>query len=574
MPSRRTDPGSSGKKTVGTDAGKRQNLTSRWFSSWQPYAALVLIGGAIFARTIWFDYTYFDDDVLILKHHASGGTLSQFVQAFSQPYLFLYYRPVVTISLALDSSISNISPGMYHLSNVAFHLLACCLAFHFLVTLHLPKATAFLAGVVCAVHPLATQAIAWIPGRNDTLLAIFVLLALTFMVDSLTAGNWRAYGLHLLSFLLALLTKETALIFPLLCLSLLALFFRVPLFSRPTARYAVGWAAVVIAWSLMRKFAAVALDTGGGPNPFDTFLSNMPVLVELLGKLVVPVRLSAYPTFSTGSFIVGAAAAVLLLGLVVFVDRKQKRLIAVALLWIVLFILPGLFVSIDAAHRFTYLESRGYLSVIGFGLLLAAGLENRNNQAGVRRWMIVAALAAVYAVASLMYSTVYGNAIRHWKHAVEMSPAAADAHYNLGVVCLQAGNDTALAISSYQKAISLNPGNSEYHNNLGNVYGVRGRIDLAEAEFSKAIELDPADPYPYHNLGFLYYLRNNFKDAESRWKQAIALDPHYPDPQLHLVELYYREQNYDKALYYVNTLQQMGVAVKPDLLQKLRSLKK
>jgi len=262
------------------------------------------------------------------------------------------------------------------------------------------------------------------------------------------------------------------------------------------------------------------------------------------------------------------------LGLVVFVDRKQKRLIAVALLWIVLFILPGLFVSIDAAHRFTYLESRGYLSVIGFGLLLAAGLENRNNQAGVRRWMIVAALAAVYAVASLMYSTVYGNAIRHWKHAVEMSPAAADAHYNLGVVCLQAGNDTALAISSYQKAISLNPGNSEYHNNLGNVYGVRGRIDLAEAEFSKAIELDPADPYPYHNLGFLYYLRNNFKDAESRWKQAIALDPHYPDPQLHLVELYYREQNYDKALYYVNTLQQMGVAVKPDLLQKLRSLKK
>lgn len=547
----------------------------RWLASWRPYTAIILLGLLVFGRTIWFGYTYFDDDILILKTFHPISQLSDIRELFTHPYFSIYYRPIVSLSFLLDSHISNVGPWMYHCSNIVFHLLACCLTFFLLIKIYISRAIAFFATAILTVHPLTTQAVAWIPGRNDSLLAIFVLLAMIFLIHSVNRKGYTALLASLIAFLLGLWTKETALVIPVLSLSYLSLVARVPVLSTRMLRYAVGWVIVVVAWFFMRMLVFADFDTGGGASPWIAFVSNLRVLPELLGKLIVPIRMSVYPTFNEVSLLVGIAVIVVS-GVFLLLHRElRSRINAFALIWIPLFLLPSLIVSIsDAEHRFNYIECRAYLSVVGFAMLFAAILDRTVPGRAGGKWLLCVSVVVLFAAISINYAENYSDPVHHWESAVASSPNAANAYFKLGLVEEQIGRDTALAEQNYKRAILLDPENSGYHNNLGIDYGSRGSADLAEKEFQRAIELNPADPYPHNNLGFLHYLRNDYITAESRFKEAVALDSTFVEPQKRLVMLYYRENRYAEALIYADRLQRLRVAVDPDLLKSLHDSQK
>jgi protein O-mannosyl-transferase len=541
-----------------------ENKTTRWKSleywaiSWRPYLIIVVAGLLVFGRTAFFGFTYFDDDIFILKHFSSIEKLSAIPQAFSESYFGAYYRPLVTVSLILDAQISGIAPWMYHCSNIIYHLLVSCLVFVILTKLGIKKSISMAMSVFFSIHPLVTQSVAWILGRNETLLLVFVLLSMITYIDYSTTGRSKYLLLHLLFFVIALLAKETAVVIPLLVISYQLFIARE---SRIKKSYMVwaGWVLIIIGWYFLRQ--AVAKGTAIDADVFSltTFGANIRVLFEAVGKIFLPLRLSSYPTFRMLPTIVGMISIVAISIYIYVIKGNNRRLALFAISWMILFILPSLFVQIfDAGNRFNYLESRFYGSLIG-AFVFTSGITQKYLIQ--QRWMrtkIVLIVIILFAILSISYSNVFHDPISHWEDATVMSPRAADVYYSTAVMMTEFAKQPDRAKENYIKAISLNDANPKYHYNLGTIYAQQNRTDSALVEFERTSELDPNNPAPVYNMAYLYMKSGNLMDAERYLKRTLAIDSNFVYAEMNLVELYMRQGRVDEARYYQDRLQSAG----------------
>lgn len=122
-----------------------------------------------------------------------------------------YYRPLVNVSLWMNSVITGLSPAALRVTSLLIHLAASAL-----VTvvgrsrLGFPTPSAVLAGTFFLLLPLHDQAIYWIAARTDLLCALFYLLAFL----GLTSRSLLIQLCGCIAFALALASKEMALTVP------------------------------------------------------------------------------------------------------------------------------------------------------------------------------------------------------------------------------------------------------------------------------------------------------------------------------------------------------------------------
>lgn len=124
------------------------------------------------------------------------------------------YRPIPSITHALDHALFGPSSFAFHGTNMALHALSAFLLFVLLIRLPVPRAPAFLGALALAAHPLAASSIGWISERTDTLADIFMLATLIVFLGPRGARPIRVLGVALL----ALWSKETAVVLPVLAL--------------------------------------------------------------------------------------------------------------------------------------------------------------------------------------------------------------------------------------------------------------------------------------------------------------------------------------------------------------------
>ena len=166
----------------------------------------VLLGGFV-----WDDHflltsisAYFEPDIKAI--------LSTPVNGFE-------YLPVRDISLLVDAQLWGQRAFGFHLSNLVYYLLVItlvqCVLLRLGNRLNQPHARrlAFWTTLLFALHPLHTEAVAFIAARNNLLAMLFVLWSLHAFLDVLD-GRRRAMLWCLLAFVLALLSKASVLYFP------------------------------------------------------------------------------------------------------------------------------------------------------------------------------------------------------------------------------------------------------------------------------------------------------------------------------------------------------------------------
>ncbi|MDD5156022.1 MAG: hypothetical protein PHF11_06045, partial [Candidatus Omnitrophica bacterium] len=125
-----------------------------------------------------------------------------------------YYRPIQMLSYGLDYFFWGLNPFGYHLTNVIIHSLNSFLVFLLVYLLFRSRLLGLLSGVLFCIHPIHIGVVTVIGGRSNILEMMFVFLALVSLVRYyIDKRNWE-YLLSLLLFMLAVLSREGALLLP------------------------------------------------------------------------------------------------------------------------------------------------------------------------------------------------------------------------------------------------------------------------------------------------------------------------------------------------------------------------
>jgi tetratricopeptide (TPR) repeat protein len=112
--------------------------------------------------------------------------------------------------------------------------------------------------------------------------------------------------------------------------------------------------------------------------------------------------------------------------------------------------------------------------------------------------------------------------------ALAMSPDSPDAHYGMGDVLMDAGQDEAAA-AEYRKALLGIPGSSSGHTRLANTLRFQGRLEEAVAELREALRMDPGFALAHSDLGFVLRAQQNIPEAIAEYREALRLDPDFVD---------------------------------------------
>ena len=460
---------------------------------------------------------------------------------------YSFYRPLCIVTYMIDYSIGGLDVRIYHFTNIILHILVSLALFWLIVLLYEDVFVAFLTSAFFAVHPIHTEAVAYISGRADVLAALFVLISFAFYVKNDRKKKTLFYFLSLFSFVLALLSKECAMMFPIL------LFFYHYAFRkkiRPGPFFSITAIAGVYVFfrSFILRFARIAAEAlTGAPERVPGFFA---AIANYLKLLILPFNLHMEYTdrlfgFSDPRVISGLAISTIIL-IYAFRKKNESRFVFFCIAWFFIVLLP---VSNIYPIAFYMAEHYLYFPSIGFFLLLARILSLVSR---TRRFKIFTMLFIFFLLAAYSYLTIKQN--RYWRdpmsfyhRTLKFSSQSARVYVNFGKAYEDAGK-TEKAIKMYKRAMEIDPELANSYYNLGVIYSKSGRSEEAMGLFEKAIELDPNYASAYNNLGNLYNDKGDRLKAIRLYKKVVAINPDYAAAYQNLANAYKDTGQFGKAL--------------------------
>lgn len=506
-------------------------------------AAALIFSGTLAHEFVWDDRHIISYGEQIVQRHGLSGLLAA-------PYITRpddptdksgYYRPVPFLSFWLNGE----DPAFFHLLNIFLHAANSVLVFLFLQAL-LPGGKGALPGALLfALHPVHAESVAWISGRTDLFALTFLLVALNlwFRIGS-TRSSFRPYAfiLAMAAFFLACLSKETVFAFP-----LVAAFFKAVNREKGPAEqgdrwlegrtWFAGWVGVLAAVIVIRIFIS-----GAGPGSgqilmgadrvlaegFFSRLAQIPAnLTQYLHLLFFPLPLSVYyPPMKGGaslfSLAIASAGVALCLG---FSGKKQERMGALSLVWILTFLLPvsgilDLGLS-GVAERFCYLPSVG-VSIL-FGYLAGTVLSRKGGRLPFKA--ILAGLFLILAAGTFHHASRWKNEVVLFQSAISSSPyPVANLHFNLGNALLEKGRIEE-SVEAFDKALSINPGFTRARLNLAAATIRTGDHDKALEIYREIADGQPDNWDAIYNMAVVLELLNRPDEALEKYYLAMELDP-------------------------------------------------
>ncbi len=324
---------------------------------------------------------------------------------------------------------------------------------------------AFAAALLFAVHPVHSEAVTYVSGRSSSLMTLFYLAALWAYARG--AATKRCGGYTLLSlglFALALLVKESAMMFP-LALLVWEWACRTPLRTIATRQWPfwVLSALGMLVLLLHPRYGTLMRESVQMLTLYDGFLTQLHGAGVLLGHLLWPVALNIDPDLTPvheAGAVLPQLACFLLLFAAAWRLRISRPWISLGLAWAMLHLmLPNaVFARVDIAN-----ERQLYWADWALFLMLAVELDHwlARRQA----WAVILAVVAALAFLTVERNRVYRSEIALWQDTVVKSPQKARAYNNLGYAYQLAGRD-AEAEMAYRRALALQPGYIKAARNL------------------------------------------------------------------------------------------------------------
>lgn len=523
---------------------------------------IIVLAIALFSRTVPYELVNCDDDFMVLENQEFNKEFSNIFASFDRTFFEddVYYRPILNISFIIDYQIAGLDVWIYRLSNLIYHAIASLLVYFFFIKLRFRLEYAFLFSILFVVHPLIAPSTLWIAGRNDSLLAIFILLSFITLIkykDCKNSKKSQFLFLHFLVYAAALYTKETAALSPFLMAGYL-LFFRgkEKFFSKENIYLPIGWVIIGLIWFIQRQ-VVVNEAIGSGElqlSLVESFIENLPSFIAYVSKTFIPVRMSPLANYETFSLIIGA---IIVLGIMtyVFINKNiNRKVILFGFLWYLFFIVPSMLARIRD-FDFDYAEHRVYIPIIGILIIIIEIIRSLNiNFRKPMEYGIFGVVFLLFTVNTISYQNEFKGPLQFWGHFIKTYPNTTRGFIGVGKYYF-VRKDFDKVEKIMKKGISVKPEFKYWYTNLSTIYLQQQNYPLAEQNARLAVKYDPNDFQALKNLAYSLGSQGKFKQAVPHLEKALKVAKE-PDPILlsRLADAYNRSGYTDASIRAYNHL--------------------
>ncbi|MEO0085428.1 MAG: hypothetical protein ABIK37_02225 [candidate division WOR-3 bacterium] len=532
MPS---DPAHSPTGAYGT--GSTRSLADRLRTRRGVALVLALVCAAtalIHLPTLWHGFVWDDHLLLTADRLSVRSGLSTFRSRFqwdagyapeSAPARAL--RPAAAFSLWLDLRLGGGQPWLFHLTNLLLTCAGAVLVALVVWELVHSGIWAGLAGLLFAAHSSHVESVAFISARPGLLLGLFLGLVALALLRSIRKRNPAWWLLAVASFVLALLSSESAVPF------LLLFALTPPLVQTRFNRW--FWlpvlASLAAVWLLVPQ---PALLVGSAPatelhalsrllNAANTFGSYLKMFVWPFDHRVFYPRDPLFSGLTPNTLY----AVIFLISIPLLALRRRYRLVMWGYAWTIIALLTAIASSpagTQVAERLLYVPSAGMLFVVVIALSrLVAGQERL-------RQVVAIGLGAFFifnATDSLARARIWRDDRSLFSTMVREAPRAPVALAGLARAIAAAEPDSAIAL--YNHAILIDQGYVRAHVEIGQLYGRTGDTRRALHHLRLAEQLRPDSPGVLGNLSLAWLAAGQSDSALAKAELAIRREPVLPD---------------------------------------------
>lgn len=529
----------------------------------------------------WDDMEYVLENTFVLEKNYA---------ALKKEIVSLNYHPVTMWSLASNSTeelqdIANenedIAAKTFIQTNVIIHSLNAILVFILVFLLLNQYWVALFTALIFALHPMRTESVVWVSERKDVLYVFFTLIALIAWIfyTNYKVKSWKWYVIALLAFVIASLSKATAVIIP-------VLFIIIEIFYNKKNWWNKGIIEKIpfFVFSFIIGFIAIKIQSGSDlngilhtSNPYikaisaeKTFSIFEKISVAAYGfsmysiKLFYPVNLSPlniYPSQKDLFSLHFIASLILFFGsifILFYAFAKQKKILFFGISWYIISLI--LLLQIISVGIAIYADRYSYLAHIGLLMMIIYFLYNFIIEKTKNEYVFIV-LMSLWCVGLIALTRsqneIWYNTESLWNKAISIDNQNIEAYINRGNF-IGKRNNIEGALNDFKKARDLGSKNAKLYEGMGNCFGMLASknpafIDSALQMFNTSIELNPNAFNAVFNRALTNLNSKRFDAAIKDYERAIEINPAKKDVCSGAIALcYFNLKNYEKAYEYVN----------------------
>ncbi len=517
-----------------------------------------------------------DDEHLIVDNsflrswaHVPGILATDIGNGAGRAYDF--WRPLQILSYLFDFTVWKLHPLGFHLGNVLLHFLCAAALFWLAWLVFADRRLAALAALLFAVHPAHTEAVSFISGRADPLSLLFLLLSFGLLLKDAARPRLRFFLLSLGAYALALMSRESALLLP-----VLVVVYRLTL-RKPVSRRAFGGLIVISALYAFLRLTALRSVWPAEPLSGFTLTQRLPGAFAALAGYgrVLAVPFGLHMEYGSRLFAwsdprVGLGMLALVCCLVATGHRRAPAVVRFGCAWFFVALLP--FLNVLSPLNAYMAEHWLYLPSVGLFILAGAGLGRWYQRAPRASGVVTVLVILLWGVSSFYHNRFWADPVRLFERTVALAPESTRARVSLALAYFDQGRlDEAEVL--LLEALKKDPGDYVAYNVLGSVYYQMNRKNDAEAAWRNGMAVEGRFAEFYGNLGVIEAQKGDLEEALFFFREAIKRNPVNPDPYKNAAVACYNAGQYRDALAYWEKARGLGLREDPvfsETIEKVR----
>ena len=569
----------------------------------------------IYGNTLWNDYALDDGIVITQNQFVQKGfagiadilthdSFSGWQKNANSDVAGGRYRPLSLVSFAIEHSMFGNNPRASHLINVLLYAIIGIVIFIFLKRLLIDEPTKysylshlpFLTALIFITHPIHTEAVANIKGRDEILSLLFSIIASIYFLKFIDDGKKiKSIIFGSLFLFLGLLSKENAITF-FLIIPLMLFFFR----NGNIKTILPVLVSIIISTGiylfLRQTFSNTSINkevTDLMNNPFFGMSASQKyaTIIYTFGKylwlLILPLHLTSdyYPyqisihEFSSIGTILSLVICMVLV-VTAFIQLSKKTIFSFSVIYfaVTLSVVSNLVFPVGTfmSERFLFMPSLAFCLLFAYFINLIPYYKFNSfpfskseispkiiaaDFFGMRNIQIILILiCGAYSIKTIARNTDWKNNFTLFSAAVINSPNSAMSHHAIASELRKKGESSInkkvqldyykQSIAADEQSITIHPEFAQAYYNIGVTYLLMEDVSAAEKSFRKTISIAPNYADALNNLGHCFMRENKLDSAIILSTSASKIDTTYFRPYSTLGAIYLKKMDLEKSHYF------------------------